>query len=464
MTAGVRPPRSEAAVMNRYGVAVVDPPDMEVTVERAGPSWVARISPLGAQLVFREIRLDRDPAAEIAVSIRTRHLFRTTSTLSLTGRDRIAKTARDLAGTGEELVWRRGVFTAVEKVLEAEGRIETLDLRTVGADTRRPLWIAGHFLVDGPSLIVMPGESGKSTIGRALALSHAAGREIVPGIPPRTKGPALYVAGEAPQAASHWRSLEAICRGQGIDLRSIDHRIELYAPRGKPLHRVARELAEMAKDFALIVLDSLQTMLSVSEHSTNIRDRDTVFWNAIDQIDRPTLIIAHPNRSDAKAWNRSDGRAAGSDVTRDRSRISWQGFYRDEAAAAGQSYRRYTLRCTKYNDGPRPAPIGLGLDWRHGLDDDDPGSVYFVEREPEIRSSRAQQPTEEPEEEEGGHPEGGKLSPLMQMTLEAYRAGSTTPSALMKKFRISRAAADKRLVRIRAYLGEPDQATLDDES
>jgi hypothetical protein len=450
-----------ASPLERYGVSVVDPPDMTVTVERSGPSWVATVAPLGAQLVFREVRLDRDPAAEIAVSIRGRHLFRTTSTLSLTGRDRIAKTAHELSQAGTLDIWRRGTFTAVEKVLEAEGRIETIDLRTAGASARRPVFIGGHLEVDGPTLLVQPGESGKSTLARALSVGHAAGREIVPGIPPRTKGPVLYVAAEAPLVASHWRSLDAICRGAGISLSELDHRIEMYTPRGKPLHRIAREIAEMAKDFALIVLDSLQALLSVGEHQAGVRERDTIFWNAVDQIDRPSLIIAHPNREDAQRWNRSDGRAAGSDVTRDRARISWQGFHHDEDSPEGQSYRRYTLRCTKFNDGPRPAPIGLGVQWIHGLDDADPGTVYFIEREPEARATRTQQAEASVASTDHAATDS-EMGPAMRETLEAWEAGARTPAALRKVYpKLGENAAKSRLARLREHLEAQAQTTMD---
>jgi hypothetical protein len=451
--------------MVRYGVTVVDPPDMTVSIERTGPSWVASVAPLGAQLVFREVRLDRDPAAEVAVSIRGRHLFRTTSTLSLTGRDRIAKTAFELGHAGSLDLWRLGTFTAVEKVLEAEGRIETIDLRTAAASARRPVFIGGHFEVDGPTLLVMPGESGKSTLTRALAVGHAAGREIVPGIPPRTKGPVLYVAAEAPLVASHWRSLDAICRGAGISLAEIDNPIRLYAPHGKPLHRVAREVGEMAKDYALVVLDSLQALLSVGEHSAGVRERDTMFWNAIDQIERATAIVAHPNREDAQRWNRSDGRAAGSDVTRDRARISWKGTFRDEDSPEGQSYRRYTLRCTKFNDGPRPAPIGLGVQWIHGIDDDDPGTVYFIEREPEARGSRQQTADEATDGSTDQASIDSEMGPAMRETMEAWEAGARTPAALRKMYpKLGESAAKARLARLKEHLEARSQTTLDGAS
>lgn len=451
-----RPRPRETDPLKRYGVSVEDPPDMTVEVERVGPSYVASIRPLGARLVFREIRLDRDPSAEIAISSRSRHLFRTTTTLSLTGRDRLAKFAHELSGrAGDIETWKRAVFTAVEKVIEAEERIDTVDLRAP-MDTRRAIFVAGHFLVEGPTLLVAPGESGKSTLARAIAVGFASHREVVPGIAPRRKGPVLYVAAEAPLVASHRRSIESICRGLDMGVDDIEFPIELYPTRGKPLHKIARSLAERAADFTLVILDSLQALLSVSEHTAGVRERDTMFWNAIDQIDRPTLIIAHPNREDAQRWAKSDGRAAGSDVTRDRARISWAAKYADEQAVTGQSRRRYTLRCTKFNDGPRPPAFGVAVDWVHGTADEDPGTVYFTEVEPQLGRPQATPQADVETDKEVVTEQD--LTPVMRATLEAFRAGCTTPSELMRKFPgLSRPAADKRLVRIREYLAQAGQ-------
>lgn len=445
----------------RYGVTLEDPPDMTVELERYGQGYRVLVTPMHAEFVFRDVRVDRSPTSDIAVALRGRHLFRTGDmTMSLTSRNALARTLQDFAPLSDASAWKRATFATFEKVMLAEEQIETTDLRTVGREARRRVFVAGHFLVDGPSLIVMPGESGKSTLGRALAVGFADHREVVPGIPPGSQGPVLYVAAEAALIASHRRSIEAICRGIGTTPEALQYPIELYATHGKPLHRIVRQLAERARDAALVVLDSYQALAIVSEHSAGIRERDTIFWNAVDQIERPTLIIAHPNRDDAQRWDKSDGRAAGSDVSRDRARISWKGKFRDEEAIAGQSYRRYTLICTKFNDGPRPAPIGLGVQWIHGTDDEDPGKVEFIYREPELRAPTPPKPAAATDDQGGLNEQ--ELSPMMRATLEAYRAGATTPSALQQRFPgLSRMAADKRLVRVRQLLGESGQTTME---
>ena len=314
-------------------------------LERIGPSYKVVIRPLAARFLFRDVRTDRDLAADVTVSLEARHLFRTTVTLSLTGRDKIAKTAAELA-RGDPNAWRRATFAAVEAVLEAEERLGApVDLRSAPiALPAGGLDVARHFWPVGTMQTVAPGDAGKSTIMRAVAVSLAGGLVVIPGIEPiGDPRPILYVAGEDPIAYWHSRSIEAICRGLGIDRSRLAQPIELYDARGRPLHRIARAIAERAADFGAVILDSQQALLAQADASGGIRDRDGLFWNGVDQMDRPTAIVGHPNRDDAKRWAQADGRIAGSEVNRDRVRMAWRGTFRDEPAVAGTSYRRYTL-------------------------------------------------------------------------------------------------------------------------
>ena len=308
-----------------------------VELERLGPSYRVTAQPLGALFLFRDVRTDRDLTADLSVSVGSRHLFRSTVTLSLTGRERAAKTAADLAGDGQAPAWRDATFRAVEAVMAAEEDIGApVDLRTAatalpsgGLDTIRPLWRSTTGLA-------APGDTGKSTLARAVAVSLAAAVPVIPGIEPVGPArPVLYVAAEDSGAHWHARSVEAICRGVGLARADLAEPIELFDARGRPLHRIARAVAERAADFGAIVLDSQQALLAQLDPSGGIRDRDSLFWNAVDGLERPVLIIAHPNRADARDWERADGRVAGSEVNRDRVRMLWRATCKDEPAAAG---------------------------------------------------------------------------------------------------------------------------------
>ncbi len=297
-------PRPAPRIVGKPAVA-----EPMIALQRLGPSYRVDARPLGARFVFRDVRTDRELAADVTVSLGSRHVFRTTVTLSLAGRDKIAKTAAELT-RGDVSAWRLATFAAVEAILEAEEQLGTpVDLRTAsltlpagGLHVARPFWPVGSLA------LTSPGDAGKSTMARALAVSLAGAVAVMPGIEPIGRPrPVLYVAAEDPVAYWHGRSVEAICRGIGMNRRDLPEPIELFDARGRPLHRIARAIAERAADFGAVILDSQQALLAQVDASGGIRDRDSLFWHAVDQSERPTLIIAHPNRADARDWQRADG-------------------------------------------------------------------------------------------------------------------------------------------------------------
>jgi hypothetical protein len=235
----------------------------------------------------------------------------------------------------------------------------------------------------------------------------------------------LYVAAEDPVAYWHGRSVDAICRGLGIDRRRLPQPIELFDARGRPLHRIARSIAERAADFGAVILDSQQALLAQVDGSGSIRDRDSLFWHAVDQSDVPTFIVAHPNRSDAREWSKADGRIAGSEVNRDRARMAWRVAWEDGPAVVGTSFRRYSLENTKHNHGPREADLAFAAAWQFGFGSD-PGTLRFVTSEPIVKS-------------------GATLSAALADTLREYEAGNTTPAVLAGALGIGLNTAKSRL-------------------
>lgn len=407
-----------------------------VYLRAMGPSWYVTVEPFGASFLFRDVRTDRDLSADVTVAHRARHVFRSTCTLSLAGREKVAKVAAQLTGA-DHASWVTATFRAVEAVM---GAVEALtagsDLRVAQLAGARGSWVVRPFLATGAALLVMPGEGGKSTIARALSVSVATGREVIPGMAPVVAGPVLYVAAEDAAEHGHARSIEAICRGAGIERSAIEWPVTLIASRGRPLERMVRSLAERASDAALVVLDAQQGLLAAGDRAGGIRDQSAAFWNAVDELGTSVLVIAHPNRSEARDWDRADGRAAGSEVNRDRPRIAWRGQLEDEPAAYGTSYRRYVMTCGKYNHGPRPDPLGFAAQWQWGTSDDDPGAVWF--HAADVLSFHGD-PTDDDR----------RPTKAEQETMEAYEAGATTPAALAKALDIGTATAKKRIQRLR---------------
>ena len=436
---GLGQPQPDARALPAFEPGDILAPTMQV--ERLGPSYRVTVHPPGLRLLFRDVRTDGELAADVSVDIGDRHLFRTTTTLSLPTRDRLARTAVDLAGAGRELpAWREAVFAAVEAVLEAEENLGGgVDLRTAPLTGDRRLHVARPVWENGPTAIVGPGDGGKSTIARAIAVSVAGNLAVIPGIDPTMTGPVLYVAGEDAVAHWHTRSIEAICHGLEIERSSLANAITLFDASGRPIHRIARAIAEQAADYAGVILDPLSAFLAAGDQ---VRDRDSLFWRAIDTIGRSTLILAHPNRAESRRWAESDGRIAGSEINRDRVRLAWALQWRDEKALLGSSFRRYTLANTKRNHGPALPPLGFAVGWQFGTADDDPGIVSFTPSAP-FKS-------------------GGELSPELTEALDAYRAGSRTPKPLGEALGIppNTAKARLRLLKGRGLIGDVE---ADDE-
>lgn len=400
-----------------------------LTIEQLGPaSWMVRIGV--GEFLFRDVTVHRGMEADVSVATGGLHLFRSTATLSLTGRKTIAKGAIERAvGVGDEADWMRATDLAVEAVMAAaEGLGAGVDLREGEVADAGPQWVAEPLWTTGATMLVMPGEAGKSTLARAMAVSIATGRMIVPGLYPRMTGPVLYVASEDPGEQNHKRSIDAICRGAGLDRRSLNHEIRLLASQGKPLHRLARNIAERSKDHAGIILDAMQGLLPGGE--SGVRDQAAMFWGAIDEIGKPVFVVAHPNLSQARSWkSEADGRAAGSEVNRDRARLSWMGKSKDEPSVAGTYHRLFSMECTKWNDGPKES---LTLAFRRTWS---PGVVSFTPAEPQdMRPSAAD-----------------NLSPKMAEAWAAYQAGATTGPDLASALDVTPDNGRKILSRLREY-------------
>ena len=403
--------------------------DLRALVVRRGPSWAVHYP--GAQLLepltflMRDVRTDDGLRADVSAYWDGALITRTSTSLSLTARGQLARrVAETLAYRGIATPDRAMLDDAVERaclgVLEREDDGEAgIDLRT--AELPAPGYsVAVDPLVGlGSTLLNAPGETGKSTIARAVGVSVVTENQIIPGFVPRVSGPVLFVIGEDAVVASHAASIDAICRGAGIDRLTLPHPLTLIATRGRPLHRLARTVAERARDVALVIIDSYQSVQSTGAEA-GIRERESAVWSAVDEIERPTLIVAHPNRADARGWDKADGRVSGAEVSRDRARLAWRLLYRDVTTASG-ARREYTVACTKANDYARPMPVGFTAWWS-------PGSLTFTASEP-FTSSPIARP----------------LTATQTETLAAYWDGATVPVALAAALGITRDAAKQRL-------------------
>jgi hypothetical protein len=412
-----------------------------VDIERLGPSWRVSIAPFGAQFTFRGVSVGDDPRADVAVSHHGKHLWRSTSTLSLTGRDKIARTSAEM-DSGDGPAWRLATYSAVEAVLAAEENLGGgVDLRLADeADPDTSMLIKGMFPVAN-TVLVMPNEAGKSTIARALAMSIASGEEIIPGLTPLTQGPVMYVAGEDGFAEWHAKSIAEICRGHGIDRKSMTSQIRLFPTGGRSLAQMARSIAERAVDYAAVFLDSHQALSGGGDH--DIRERDSAYWNALDQIEVASFTIAHPNRADRLNWDKADGSVAGTDVNQDRGRCRWKGLWRDDDDPdMGIKRRRYTLENRKWSHGEKFGKASFAIEYFKSYGTNQSTATF--------KSSYHLSPESTVDEPR----KSGRPPTVLSETLAAYRAGARDPKSLAEALGIPRETAKKRLYRLREDLQE----------
>jgi hypothetical protein len=416
----------------------------DTTIDRFGQGWKVQVPSFQAEFIFRNASINiSSPHAEVAIRHKGKHLFRSTSELGLSGRDKIAKTAAEL-DSGDGPMWRRATIAAVETFLEAESSLTGgVDLRFAAAAQPSNDMLVSSVFPAANTILVMPNEAGKSTIARALALSMVTGKTIIPGCEPKVVGPVLYVAGEDAFAQFHARALDELSRGTKIDHRAAKHPIIMYDTGGRSLARIAAGVAERAIDAAAVILDSHQALLGMANDS-GIRDRDSNFWSAVDQIGKPTFTLAHPNRADRLNWNHADGSVAGSDVNQDRARCRWQGRWKDDNDEAMQVFRRrYTLECRKWTHGPKFDPVSFSID-RFKAANTDEWFTSFKESYELSKDGR-----------EGNGPQVGRPpTGAYGETLEAFRAGNRDANTLAKALGISYHTAYRRLDRFRGQMEE----------
>jgi hypothetical protein len=335
-------------------ITSADIPSQEWTVERLSPqSWKVTSPAEAAHLIFRNVRVDRSPEAEVEVWMGTIRVLATHTTMSLTGRRTLVRACEDEAPVfgWDGLDWRRVIKVSFEMCLDAARTMsEVVDLTTIVVPDDRDFWAIEHMWPMGPSSLTMPGAGGKSTLARALAVSMASGIEVIPGLKPRLVGPVLYVAAEDAKPETHARSIQAICRGIGIDPHSLDGKVLMQRSDARPLHHFSQQIAERARDYAGVILDAQAGLMPGD--AGGVRNEAATFWNAVESIGRPVLLLNHPNRFESMNWDESDGRSAGSEVNRDRARMTWAGWSKRLPTVPGASYRLFKWQNTKFNDGP----------------------------------------------------------------------------------------------------------------
>src|SRR4051794_21912513 len=82
-----------------YAVPRTDEPSLGATLERHDSSYVVTVAPMGAELTFRDVRVDGGLSADVTIAHRGRFILRSGAmAMGLAGRDTLARTAYGLTG------------------------------------------------------------------------------------------------------------------------------------------------------------------------------------------------------------------------------------------------------------------------------------------------------------------------------------------------------------------------------
>jgi hypothetical protein len=334
-----------------------------VTFERRGSTWTASDDHWEVMLIARNVYHGTERllatltvAREIPYNPRQLILTERIDLMIATRRKHFASEAaerlREARGSGSSDGIQAGILSLVETFMEhlqlIHGEVETHDLGEIEVpkDLAPPYTLWPLVPSSRPGMLVAPSGSGKSTLAGAVGLSVVTGKSLLPRLEPRDQGPVLYIGQE--ETKEQWAArLRQLCKGHGIPIPKTGYQYMHLA--SSSLVESAEQVAEKAAGMkaALVIVDSAQATWGAESES--VRGWATQWFNAVDMLETPTLVIDHPNRSETGKPS-DNGFAAGSSVKRDRVGHSWSLKSAELLSALGEP-KRYlvVLRDTKRN-------------------------------------------------------------------------------------------------------------------
>lgn len=211
----------------------------------------------------------------------------------------------------------------LERITEVRYELDMVSLEDVATPTDLTPKYAVWPLVPSarPGLLIAPSGSGKSTLAGGVALSVVTGVDVVPGISARVNGPVVYIGQEEDAEQMKVRIL-MLMKGHQIDASLRD--FNYMKLRGGSLLDSAEMVAEACSNVGakLVIVDSAQATWGGNEDG-NVREYASRWFNAIEMLEVPALIIDHPSLAGMRQKNGQELMAAGTSVKRDRSGHVW---------------------------------------------------------------------------------------------------------------------------------------------
>lgn len=316
------------------------------------PAWelavmLDRIKPEGHNDLVGEIRIAQKTGGRPELLEHTK-----LNLMSMTTRNALVK---KLGTRNDEVDWE-GVITAVcHMTMEEYRKGEPVEL--IGGEPARmdvDYLLYPLLELNAPTTIFAPGDTGKSTLGRYIAMLV---KLNMPGIYdwyPNYSGNVLYLDWEATKE-EHQRGLWAIKRGLGIGGDNPEERIYYRfctQPLADDIVEIQRLVAEL--NIILVIVDS---QMAAAGSEPEKADSATNYYNALRTLRVTTLTLDHVTKS-------VDGRPGpfGSVAKWNRSRAQ---FELKKQQDTGSDKLEWALFHRKQNSGRRMKPLGIGVEYHY---------------------------------------------------------------------------------------------------
>lgn len=351
--------------------ANVIPIGARARIQREGLGYRVRYDEAGVELAVDRLRESRgELSGELSVTGRRTGagvaelpLYHGRFNLSsLTAR----KTAAAyLAQRGEDVDWIEILEQFTVAVLAEERRGEPFE--RVGRESVRETIeyrLDPLCPLDDPAWLYAPFAAGKTTLASAVGLAVAGGMPIIPGWHAR-QSPVLILDWEAKRSA--WN--DRIARiAQGADVTVPDTIHYRRCSRSLP-DQVSEVAAFVAKhEIGLLIIDSAGKAIPNAREGVDANEGALALTRALRAIGTSSLIIDHV-RGDMLQSEHAVARPYGSVYKLNEARSAWE-LRREDSPLPNRV--ELALLHTKFNDGPKHAPIGLTVEY-----DGDTGPISF---------------------------------------------------------------------------------------
>jgi hypothetical protein len=259
--------------------------------------------------------------------------------------------ARALSSRDGEMPWSLLLDQTIALVLREWRRVERASLLDPAALPKN-VYHLGPLIPKGtPTVLYGDGETGKSLLTLALALSAATGEAVVPGIVPVGRTPVLYLDWEADRA-QHADRLKSLMAGAGLEDRGALHYLAMQRPLADSIPFLRTECDRLK--IGHVVCDSFAYACGPEPETADAAMRIFSGLRSLGAV--TTIIIAHV----PQALRAQDGptRPYGSVFVRNSARLTWE-VRQSQDRQPG--LLRLGLFCTKNNLGPRLGPFGYEI-------------------------------------------------------------------------------------------------------